>query len=301
MTTATAPVLSPSPLRAWFLATRPRTLTAALAPVSVGSAIAFREGHFVPLTASIALLGALLIQIGTNLANDAFDFQKGADTAERQGPPRATQQGWLTPRQVLTGAMLCFAAAFLVGLYLVAVAGWPILLVGLISIAAGYAYTGGPFPLAYNGLGDAFVFVFFGLVAVGGTQFVQSQHVTLLALLSGAAIGALGVALLSVNNLRDEVSDRKVGKLTLVARFGQRFGRAEWLLSVAFAFAVPVILVATQTASSWVLLSWLAVPLSMKPLKTVFTATGAALNAALAATAKLQLVFGLLLALGLCQ
>ncbi len=287
-------------LKAWALAARPKTLVAGVVPVAVGSALAWHDGAFSWLIALAALVGALLIQVGTNLANDYYDFKKGADTSQRLGPPRATQQGWLTPRQVLTGAMLCFAAAFLVGLYLVAVAGWPILLVGLISIAAGYAYTGGPFPLAYNGLGDAFVFVFFGLVAVAGTQFVQSQHVTLVALLSGAAIGALGIALLSVNNLRDEVSDRKVGKWTLVARFGHRFGRAEWLLSVAFAFAVPVILAVTHTASSWVLLSWLAVPLSMKPLKTVFTATGAALNAALAATAKLQLVFGLLLALGLC-
>ena len=168
---------APSPLAAWWLATRPRTLVAGLVPVAVGSGLAIRDGVFAPLAAAAALVGALLIQIGTNLVNDYFDFKRGADTADRLGPPRATQQGWLTPRAVFTGAMVCFALAFCVGLYLVWLAGWPLVVIGLSSLAAGYLYTGGPYPLAYNGLGDVFVLVFFGFVAVGGTYYVQMVRV----------------------------------------------------------------------------------------------------------------------------
>ncbi|MCU0699917.1 MAG: 1,4-dihydroxy-2-naphthoate polyprenyltransferase, partial [Myxococcaceae bacterium] len=222
----------PSPLAAWALATRPKTLVAGFVPVAVGLAVAFKLGRLEWLPALGTLVGALLIQIGTNLFNDAYDFKRGADTTDRLGPPRATQQGWLSPEAVMRGAIGCFALAFVVGLYLVSVAGWPLLVVGVVSLLAGYAYTGGPFPLAYHGLGDVFVLVFFGLVAVGGTVFVQTQTVSVLALLAGVPVGALGVALLAVNNVRDAKTDVLANKRTLVVRLGVAFGKAEYVAMV---------------------------------------------------------------------
>jgi 1,4-dihydroxy-2-naphthoate octaprenyltransferase len=291
----------PSRLAAWALATRPKTLVAGVVPVAVGTALAYRAGAFQWLPALAALVGALFIQVGTNLVNDYFDFKRGADTSERLGPARATQQGWLSPAAVFTGAMVCFGLAFLVGLYLVWVAGWPLVVIGLTSLAAGYAYTGGPFPLAYNGLGDVFVLVFFGFVAVGGTYFVQAGTVTPAVLLAAVPVGLLGVALLAVNNTRDEPTDRAAGKRTLVVRFGTGFGRAEWAVCVAVSALVPVGLWLAGLATPWVLLSWLSLPLAIAPGRLVFTHSGAVLNEALAATAKLQLVFGILFAVGLSR
>lgn len=291
----------PSAVGAWFMATRPKTLVAGVVPVAVGSAVALREGHFQPLVAFAALLGALLLQVGTNLANDYYDFKRGADTADRLGPPRATQQGWLSPGAVLGGALACFGAAFLVGIYLVAVAGLPILVIGLASIAAGLAYTAGPFPLAYNGLGDVFVLVFFGFVAVGGTTYAQAQVVSPLALWAAVPVGLLGVALLAVNNTRDAKTDAAAGKRTLVVRFGDRFGRAEWLACVAVSALVPVGLWLSGQASAWVLLPLASLPLAVPPGRLVLRAEGAILNQALAGTARLQLVYGLLLAAGLSR
>ncbi len=288
-------------MSAWFLAARPRTLVAGLVPVAVGSALAWRDHVFAIGPAFAALIGALLIQIGTNLVNDYFDFKRGADTAERLGPPRATQQGWLLPQSVFKGAMVCFALAFAVGIYLVAVAGWPLVVIGLCSLAAGYAYTGGPFPLAYNGLGDVFVLVFFGFVAVGGSYFVQAQAVTLTTVLAAIPVGLLGVALLAVNNTRDEKTDRAAGKKTLVVRFGTSFGKAEYVGCLVISALMPLGLWLGGFATSFVMLAWLALPLAISPLEVLFTQTGAPLNGALAATAKLQLVFGILFALGLAQ
>ena len=291
----------PSPIAAWALATRPRTLVAGFVPVAVGSAVAWRDGRFSLLPALGALIGALLIQIGTNLFNDAYDFKRGADTGDRLGPPRATQQGWLTPEAVMRGAVVCFALAFLVGLYLVSVAGWPLLVVGLVSLLAGYAYTGGPFPLAYHGLGDLFVLVFFGLVAVGGTSFVLTQTVTPLALLAGVPIGALGVALLAVNNVRDVKTDTAANKRTLVVRLGVGFGRAEYVAMLVLAAAMPVLLWALGLASPWVMTSLLALLLAVPPLRLVMTQSGPVLNQALAGTARLQLIYGVLFSVGLAQ
>ena len=298
----TAAIARPSsPLAAWFLATRPRTLVAGVVPVAVGSALAFRDHHFAWLSALAALLGALLIQVGTNLVNDYFDFKRGADTSDRLGPARATQQGWLTPDSVFTGAMVCFALAFTVGMYLVSIAGWPLVVIGLTSLAAGYSYTGGPFPLAYNGLGDVFVLVFFGFVAVGGSYFVQSLTVTPTVLLAAVPVGLLGVALLAVNNTRDEKTDALVDKKTLVVRFGARFGKAEYVTCLVVSALVPVVLTVTGMTTPWVMLSWLAAPFAVPPLRILFTQTGAALNQALAGTAKLQMIYGVLFALGLSQ
>ena len=292
---------APSAISAWFLATRPRTLVAGVVPVAVGSALAYREHVFAFFPALAALIGALFIQIGTNLVNDYFDFKRGADTVDRLGPPRATQQGWLSPRAVFTGAMVCFGLAFAVGLYLVAVAGWPLVVIGLCSLAAGYAYTGGPFPLAYNGLGDVFVLVFFGFVAVGGTYFVQAHAVTAMSLLAAVPVGLLGVALLAVNNTRDQKTDAAAGKRTLVVRFGPSFGKGEYIACLVLSALVPLGLWLSGAATVFVMLSWLAIPLAVPPLRTLLTQTGSALNGALAGTARLQLIFGVLFAVGLAQ
>jgi 1,4-dihydroxy-2-naphthoate polyprenyltransferase len=286
---------------AWWSASRPKTLAAAVAPIAVGTALAVRGSQFRFLPALGALLGALLIQVGTNLVNDAEDSRRGADTASRLGPSRATQQGWLTFAQVMRGAVFCFFAAVLVGLYLVSVSSWWLFVVGLVSIAAGYAYTGGPFPLGYHGLGDVFVFVFFGVVAVNGTLFVQAVSWSWLGVVCAIPVGALGVALLAVNNVRDRATDVTVNKRTLVVRFGDAFGRAEWFAMLGMSALVPVGLTLSQVTSPWVLISWLSLPLAVEPARLVRTAQGAALNRALALTARLQLVFCLLFAFGLTQ
>lgn len=294
MSATTAVVPRPN-LGVWLQAIRPRTLTAAISPVAVGTALAFADGRGHATAAVVALVGALLIQIGTNLANDHFDFVKGADTAERLGPVRVTQQGLIAPKTVLSTSLACFLLAVIVGMYLVARVGWPILAVGLVSVLAGYAYTGGPFPLAYNGLGDLFVGVFFGLVAVGGTYYVQAEVLRPLALVVAVPIGALGIALLAVNNLRDVHTDAKAGKRTLVVRLGTRAGKAEYVAMLLVSFAVPAML-ALQTSNPAWLLPLASLPLVRMPLRRVLVDSGAALNRALAETARLQLVFGLLFA-----
>ncbi len=300
MSTATLNGAAPSPsLRTWVLATRPKTLSAGVVPVAVGTALAFALGQGHLGAAAAALVGALLIQIGTNLTNDYYDWKKGADTRERLGPVRVTQAGLIAPRAVFRAAIASFALAFAVGMYLVAIAGWPIFAVGVLSLLFGYAYTGGPFPLGYNGLGDAFVFVFFGLVAVAGTFYVQALSLPVVALIAGVPVGALAVALLVVNNLRDVHTDAPVGKRTLVVRFGTRAGKWEYVLMLALSYATPLLLWVTGEASWLVLLPWVSAPLAFSPLRIVFRESGAILNTALAGTARLLLVFGLLFAAGL--
>lgn len=286
-------------LKTWVMAIRPKTLTAALVPVAVGTGLAFGAGVGRWLPALAALLGALLIQIGTNLTNDYYDFKKGADTEERLGPVRVTQSGLISPRTVLASALGCFGLAILTGIYLVWIGGWPIVAIGLTSVLCGYAYTGGPLPLAYHGLGDIFVFVFFGLVAVTGTYYVQALTVSQAAWWAAVPVGALGTALLVVNNLRDAHTDVKANKRTLVVRLGTGAGKAEYLVLLAASFATPFILFGLGLASPWVFLALLSAPLAVGPLKLVLKAQGAALNAALGGTARLQLVFGLLFAVGL--
>lgn len=295
---ATGPAPGAS-LKVWFQASRPKTLTAAIVPVAVGTGVALADGVVHWGAAAVALLGALLIQIGTNLANDYYDFRKGADTSERLGPARVTQQGLIAPSRVLRAAIACFALAVLVGMYLVARVGWPILAVGLISVVAGYAYTGGPFPLAYNGLGDLFVLVFFGFVAVSGTYFVQADALSSLAVIAGLPVGALGVALLAVNNLRDRPTDEKAGKRTLVVRFGDGAAKAEYVSMLVAAYAVPLGLWLAGGRSGWMLLPLASLPFAVPPLRKVFREKGAILNLALAETARLQLVFGLSFAVAL--
>lgn len=288
----------PSTWRAWLLACRPATLTAAVAPVAVGSACVAATGLFRAGPASAALAGALLIQVGTNLANDLFDFEKGADTGERLGPTRAVQAGLLSAAQVRRGMILAFALAVLAGTYLVAVGGWPIALVGVASIASGIAYTGGPFALGYLGLGDVFVFAFFGIVAVTGTAFVQAGHVPLVAWLASLGMGALATAVLVVNNLRDRTTDVVAGKRTLAVRFGRRFAVAEYALLVVGAH-VAVVFTALAVHSAWPLLALGSLPLGARLVRQVASTDGRALNPLLGATARLLLVHGLLLSAGL--
>lgn len=285
-----------SPLRPWLLAARPATLWAAVAPVAVGSACAVAMEGFRLLPALAALLGAVLLQVGANYANDLFDFEKGADTEERLGPVRAVQAGLVEPRQMAVATTLVFGAAAGVGLYLFAVAGWPVLAFGTASILAGLAYTAGPAPLAYHGLGDLFVLVFFGFVAVVGTTFVQVLALPPLAFWASVPVGSLITAILVVNNLRDRATDERAGKRTLAVRFGDRGARAELVLLLVMAYVTPLVMLAAGQTGRWILLPWLVAPMAVGIARQAFTWHGRELNRTLAATARHALLFGLLFA-----
>jgi 1,4-dihydroxy-2-naphthoate octaprenyltransferase len=283
----------------WLLAARPKTLTAAAIPVVLGVAIAWNaSGRVLWLYALLALAGALLIQIGTNLFNDAIDFEKGTDTADRVGPQRVTASGLIHARHVKVMALACFAGAMLAGIPLLVRGGWPLLVIGLASIAAGYVYTGGPYPLAYNGLGELFVMVFFGLVAVGGTHYLQVLEYGTSAAIAGVAAGSLANVLLAVNNLRDAEGDAKTRKRTLAVRFGPRF--AAW--EIAFFAFLPFALgfwwwIAGERAAA--LLPLLLLPLAFAIAASARRDRGAVLNRTLAKSAALQAGYGLLFTLGL--
>ncbi len=289
----------PSTARAWWLAARPPTLWAAVAPIAVGTACASALGGFRPLTALAALVGAIFIQVGTNFANDLFDFRKGADGSDRIGPTRAVQAGWLDEAQMWAGTWAAFGVAAVAGLYLSWVAGFPVLVIGLLSIGAGLAYTGGPYPLAYHGLGDLFVFAFFGFVAVAGTTWVQLLSLPALALWASVPVGALATAILVVNNLRDIESDRRAGKRTLAVRLGAAATRAEYASLLALAFAVPLAILGLGLAGFSVLLPLVLLPWAIQLLGGVRRTRGAALNPFLGATARLLLLFSVLFSLGL--
>ena len=284
---------------AWWLAIRPATLTASAAPVLVGTGAAWADGKFALGPALAALVGASLLQVGANFANDVFDFERGADNADRLGPQRTTQQGWISAAQMKRAMWLAFAGAMLVGLYLTYVAGWPVLALGLLSIAAAYLYTGGPKPYGYLGLGDLAVFVFFGPGAVAGTYYVQALDVSPLAWFASIPIGALATAILVVNNLRDIETDARAGKHTLAVRIGDGPTRTYYLLLLAVAYLVPLILWWRGLSGPWVLLAWLSLPLALQLVQRMRHEGGLALNGCLVRTARLEVVFGLLFALGL--
>lgn len=294
---APAPV-RPGSLRAWLLASRPATLTAAVVPVLTGTAVAHALGEFRKGPAVAALLGAMLIQIGTNFANDVFDAEKGADTEERLGPTRAVQAGLLTPRAVRTGMILTFGLAAVAGLYLAAAAGWPVVAIGAASILSGIAYTGGPYPLGYHGLGDVFVLAFFGFVAVCGTVFVETGAVPPLAVLASIPVGALATCILVVNNLRDRHTDVKAGKRTLAVRLGRGGALVEYAMLLFAAYSVPVVL-AAQHGNPWLLLPLASLPVAALLFRRIAASEGRALNPCLAGTAKLLLLFGALFSAGL--
>ena len=285
--------------RAWWLAARPRTLPVSAAPVVVGTALAFADGRARALPAAAALAGALLLQVGANFANDLFDFEKGADTDARLGPARAVQLGLLTPAQMRAGTVAAFAASFAVGIYLVVVGGWPVVAIGLLSIAGGIAYTGGPYPLGYHGLGDVTVFVFFGVIAVCGTYYVQALELAPSAIAASLPVGALATAILIVNNIRDIDTDSVAGKRTLAVMIGRRASRVQYgaLLLLPYAF-LPVAHVSLGAPLA-VFLPLLTLPIALRLIRTVSTCDdGPSLNEALAGTAKLELGFSVLLALG---
>lgn len=285
----------------WLRAARPRTLPAAIAPVLVGTAAAYAVAESLHWGAFIAaLVGSILIQIGTNLANDYSDARRGADTSDRLGPVRVTSAGLITPKRVLIATWIAFAGAVAAGLYLVAVAGPVILLVGAASIVAGVLYTGGPRPYGYAGLGEVFVFVFFGLVAVNGSYFVQLERLDWLPFGMSVAVGLLSTAILVVNNVRDIETDRRAGKITLAVRIGRQRARQLFLATVVGSFAAVVITVILGEATAWALLVFASAPLAIRPVRLVQSRVdGPALNAALAETGLLLASFGVTLSVGL--
>jgi 1,4-dihydroxy-2-naphthoate octaprenyltransferase len=289
---------APDPLRTWIAAARLRTLPAAVVPVVVGTACAAASGGVALGPALAALGGALAIQIGTNFANDVFDAERGADGPDRIGPLRAVAAGLITPGAMKRAMIAAFGVATLLGVYLVAVAGWPVVAIGVASVVSGIAYTGGPWPLGYHGLGDLFVLVFFGFVAVCGTAFVQLGRVPDLAIAASVPVGALATAILVVNNLRDRATDERAGKRTLAVRLGRRGALIEYAALVAIAYAVPVALVAGGRLA--VALPLLSAPVGAVRVRALIAAgDGPAFNHCLAATAQLLLLFGGLFAAGL--
>ncbi len=284
---------------AWIMASRPKTLLAAFVPVIVGSAIAVTEGHFRPLAGIIALFCSILIQIGTNFANDLYDHLAGTDTEQRKGPVRAAATGLLNVAEMRSGVILSFLLAFLLGMYLVYLGGTIILIVGIVSIIAGFAYTGGPYPLAYNALGDIFVFLFFGFVGTVFTTYVHTNHISYFAFWASVPVGALITNILVVNNYRDIEEDEQAGKITLAVKFGRRFTRLQYLTFMIVSYIIPVMVYFTYRQSLFVFLPLLSLPLSIKLIKMIYTLKGESLNKTLELTAKLSAIYGLLFAAGL--
>ncbi len=288
-----------SPFSAWYQAIRPKTLTAAVTPVIVGSSIAIAESGFHWDAALVASFCAVMIQIGTNLYNDVADFERGTDTVDRLGPTRVTQAGWLQPGQVRAGAYISFLLAAVGGAYLVAIGGWPILLIGGASILAGLAYTAGPFPLAYNGFGDLFVMIFFGFVGVCGTTYVHLGWLPGIAWLAALATGSTITALLVVNNVRDVDTDRAAGRRTIPVLFGRDVGVVEYSLLMSLAYGSPLVIALLDSSNLGVLLTWLSLPYAVWLVRFVAVTQGKDLNRALAGTARIVLIHGLLLSIGL--
>jgi len=288
-----------SNISVWLLASRPKTLWAAIAPVLIGTAMAYGadKGHL--FLAILAALSAIMIQIGTNFSNDYFDFVRGADQKGRLGPTRVTQAGLVTPSAMKRATVLVFALAVLAGIYLIWRGGWPILVIGILSILFGILYTAGHYPLGYNGLGDIFVLIFFGVVAVSGTYYVQTLEINALVILAGLSPGLFSMAILTVNNLRDVQSDLKAGKLTLAVRFGENFARWEYLLSVLIACLIPILLFFLTNSHLYALAASLVFVAAIPSIKTIFEQKpGIIFNQVLATTGKLLLIYSLLFSIG---
>jgi 1,4-dihydroxy-2-naphthoate octaprenyltransferase len=283
----------------WLLASRPKTLPAAASGVITGTALALHDGHFRLGPALAALLVALLLQIGSNLANDVYDYERGADAGERHGPMRVTQARLLSPAQVKLGMLVVFGLSALFGLYLAFVAGWVVILIGLAAILSAIAYTGGPFPLGYYGLGDLFVFIFFGVAAVAGTYFVQAGTVSAGAWWMSLPVGWLIVDILVVNNLRDIGADRAAGKRTLAVRLGERGARIQYIVLLVLSYLILPVLVLFNILPWQSLLAWLSFPLGWRTWKIVREQAGRPLNAALAGTGQTTLFYSLLFIAGM--
>jgi 1,4-dihydroxy-2-naphthoate polyprenyltransferase len=282
----------------WLLAARVRTLPASIAPVLVGTALAAREGTFLWLPFLATLAVAVLLQVGANYSNDVFDFLKGADKA-RKGPQRVTQSGLVSPRGMLIGTGAVFGLAAVIGLYLVVVGGWVILAIGVFAILSALAYTAGPFPLAYHGLGDLFAFLFFGIIAVNGTYFIQTQHFTWLSLVASVPTALLVMNIITVNNLRDIDTDQAVNKNTLAVRIGDRATRIQYTLSTVLAFLIPLAM--ALAIGNWLLsIPVLVAPIAYSLTREMWrTPRSPALNPILGKTAQLNLWFAILFSLGL--
>lgn len=288
-----------SKIESWLLASRPKTLPASAMPVFVGTAIAIHDGKFFAPAAIVALICSLLIQIGTNFINDLYDYLKGSDKKDRLGPVRVLVTGLISVEEMKIGIAVVFTTAFLLGMYLVYLAGWLLLIIGLLSLLAGYAYTAGPYPLAYNGLGDIFVFIFFGFVGTIGTYYVQAHEITMFVFWSSIPVGALITNILVVNNYRDIEEDRLAGKNTLAVKFGSKFSRMQYLVFMILSYAILLVVYFTFKQSLFVFLPLLTLPIAIKLVKMVFNLTGKELNETLALTAKLSALYGILFAVGI--
>lgn len=288
-----------SRLQIWWLAIRPKTLPAAVGPVAVGTAVALADGRFLALPALGCFLGAMLLQIGVNLANDYFDFKNNIDSEERQGPVRVTQSGLIAPEDVKRGMIICLILAAFVFLYLGVVGGPPIILVGIASVLAVLAYSGGPYPIASNGLGEIFVFIFFGLVAVGGTYYIQAKDLTVVALMAAVPPGLLITAIMVVNNLRDIDTDKKAGKNTLAVILGRYRTIIEYKSLIWASYLIPVLMLLMGAADAFILLPLTTFPMARSLIFKVECDLGSNLNELLASTARLSLIYSLMFSFGL--
>ncbi len=289
----------PTKLESWIIASRPKTLFAAIVPVFVGSGVAVSEGIFVPLYSLVALLCSILIQIGTNYTNDLYDYTKGADNEKRKGPRRVLASGLITVTEMKLAIIITFLVSFLLGLYLVYVGGWIILIVGVFSIIAGIAYTAGPFPLAYNGLGDIFVFGFFGVIGTVFTYYLHSHHINFVSLVASVPVGSLVTNILVVNNYRDIEEDRAANKNTLAVKMGRTFTRYQFIFLIFISFLTPLILFLFFDYTVWIFLPYFTVPFAAKAIKMITTLEGTDLNKTLELTATLSALFGILFSAGL--
>ncbi|OGU30997.1 MAG: 1,4-dihydroxy-2-naphthoate polyprenyltransferase [Ignavibacteria bacterium GWA2_35_9] len=288
-----------SKFHSWLLASRPKTLLASVVPVMVGTALAINVDKFNPLVTLVALVCSLLIQIGTNFTNDLYDFYKGADTVSRKGPVRVLAAGLISVKEMKTGIIIAFLSAFILGLYLVYIGGIIILAIGVLSILAGIAYTAGPYPLAYKGLGDIFVFMFFGLIGTMGTFYLQANELSLPAFLSSIPVGSLITNILVVNNYRDIETDRIAGKNTLAVKLGKTFTQYQFIFLIFVSFIVPLLLFLFFDFKFWIFLPYLTLPVVYKTISMLFTLDGVQLNETLELTAKLSAMYGILFSAGL--
>ena len=284
-------------LESWVIASRPKTLFAAIVPVFVGSGVAISEGIFVPIYSLVALICSILIQIGTNYTNDLYDFTKGADNEKRKGPRRVLATGLISVNEMRFAIVMTFLISFLLGLYLVYVGGWIILIVGVFSIVAGLAYTAGPFPLAYNGLGDIFVFGFFGVIGTVFTYYLHSHEVNFVSLLASVPVGSLVTNIL--NNYRDIEEDRAAHKNTLAVKMGRTFTRYQFIFLIVISFLTPLLLFLFFDYTVWIFLPYFTVPFAAKAIKMITTLEGTDLNKTLELTAQLSALFGILFSAGL--
>ena len=283
----------------WVIASRPKTMTAAIAPVLLGSALAYYESAFDIITFLFILISACLIQLGTNFTNDLFDYIKGTDNNDRLGPKRAMQAGLISTSEMKKAIFIVFSLSICFGFYLALLGGWVIVGIGLVSILFAILYTGGPYPLAYNGLGDVFVFIFFGLIAVSGTYYLYTDYFSINSFIIGSSAGCLATAILVVNNLRDVDNDKECGKNTLAVYFGKKFTQFEYLLLMIIAYIIPIYISIDLGNKASIYIVYFTLPISIRLIIDVFYKNNSMLNETLEATAKLLLLYSLLFSFGL--